>query len=222
MKPLWKDSRARVIGAPAIAPDGQHIAFVAENAGRLQLRMVLQDGTANRVLANGLELRGAPAWAPDGRTLVCAVSQGGTPHLYSFPVTGGPPVLLVSEYSMDPSWSPDGRFLVYSGPDVGTTFPLRAAGPDGRAYPMRSLMLTRGARRVGFYRGTHTLLVLRGPIEHKDFWLIDIDSGAERQLSRVASDFAIGNFDVSGDGNEIVFDRLQANSDLVMIDRTRH
>lgn len=221
-KLLWKDSRARVIGAPAIAPDGQRIAFVTESGGQLQLRLTGQDGTASRVLGNGLELRGSPAWAPDGQSLVCAISQNGTPRLYSFPVSGGPPVLLVSEYSVDPSWSPDGRFFVYSGPDVGTTFPLRAAGPDGRAYPMRSLVLTRGARRVAFVRGTHTLLVLRGPIEHKDFWLVDIDSGAERQLSHVPGDSAIGNFDLSADGSEIVFDRQQANSDLVLIERVRH
>ena len=219
---LWKDSRARVIGAPAIAPDGQGIAFVTERDGQLQLRLIAKDGTASRVLGNGLELRGNPAWAPDGKSLVCAVSQNGTPRLHSFPASGGPPALLVSEYSLDPSWSPDGRFLVYSGPDVGTTFPLRAAGPDGRAYPMRSLVLTRGARRVAFVRGTRRLLVLRGPIEHKDFWLVDIDSGAERQLSHVPGDFAIGNFDVSADGSEIVFDRQQANSDLVMIERARH
>ena len=48
----------------------------------------------------------------------------------------------------DPVWSPDGKYFVYSGADVGTTFPLRALGPDGRPYGMASLVLTRGARRV--------------------------------------------------------------------------
>ena len=219
---VWSNSRARVVGAPAIAPDGQHIAFVAESDGRTQLRLVRHDGTENRVLRNDLELRGSPAWAPDGKSVVCAVSQNGTPRLYNFPLSGATPALLVSEYSVDPSWSPDGQFLVYSGPDVGTTFPLRAAATDGRAYPLRSLVLTRGARRVAFFRGPHTLLVLRGPVEHKDFWLLDIASGAERQLTHVANDFSIGNFDLSSDGREIVLDRQQTNSDLVLIDRARH
>jgi Tol biopolymer transport system component len=219
---VWNNSHARVVGGPAIAPDGQHIAFVAESDGRTQLRLVRRDGTENRVLRNDLDLRGSPAWAPDGKSVVCAVSQNGTPRLYNFPLNGATPALLVSEYSVDPSWSPDGQFLVYSGPDVGTTFPLRAAAADGRAYPLRSLVLTRGARRVAFFRGPHTLLVLRGPVEHKDFWLLDIASGAERQLTHVANDFSIGSFDVASDGSEIVFDRQQTNSDLVMIERARH
>lgn len=219
---IWSDGGAHVVGAPAIAPDGQHIAFVTESGGHTQLRLVRHDGKENRVLGTDFELRGSPAWAPDGKSVVCAVSQNGTPRLYNFPLRGGTPVLLVSEYSLDPSWSPDGRFLVYSGPDIGTTFPLRAAAADGRAYPMPSLVLTRGARHVAFFRGSHTLLVLRGPVEHKDFWLLDIANGTERQLTHVASDFSIGNFDVARDGSEIVFERQQTNSDLALIDRARH
>jgi Tol biopolymer transport system component len=218
---IWNGAHARVMGAAAIAADGRHIAFVEESDGHTQLRLVHDDGTDNRVLSSGLELRGTPAWAPDGKSIVCAVYQNGTPRLYSFPLSGAQPVLLVSEYSLDPSWSPDGKFLVYSGPDVGTTFPLRAVASDGRAYPLRSLVLTRGARRVAFFRGPHTLLVLRGTIEHKDFWLVDLDSSAERQLTHLASDFSVGDFDVARDGSEIVFDRLQTNSDLVLIDRER-
>jgi hypothetical protein len=65
-----------------------------------------------------------------------------------------------SEYSIDPVWSPDGRFLVYSGADVGTTFPLRAAA-DGRPYPLPSVLLTRGARRVAFFRDPQALVISR-------------------------------------------------------------
>jgi Tol biopolymer transport system component len=218
---LWSDAQARVVGSPAISPDGRHIAFVTEGDAHTQLRLVGEDGTEGRVLASGLELRGAPAWAPDGKSIVCAVEQNGTPRLYGIPLNGSAPVQLISEYSLDPSWSPDGKFLLYSGADVGTTFPLRAAVADGRAYPMRSLVLTRGARRVAFFRNSHTLLVLRGTIEHKDFWLVDLDSGAEHQLSSLPDDFTIGDFDIAADGRSIVFERVQPNSDLVLIDRAR-
>jgi Tol biopolymer transport system component len=218
---VWSDAQARVVGAPAIAPDGRHIAFVTQDDGHTQLRLVRDDGAERRVLFNGLELRGTPAWAPDGKSIVCAVEQNGLPHLYSIPLDGNAPVQLTSEYSVDPSWSPDAKFLVYSGSDVGTTFALRAAAADGRAFPVRSLVLTRGARRVVFFRDSHTLLVLRGTIEHKDFWLVDLDSGAERQLSILPENFTIGDFDLAPDGRSIVFDRVQANSDLVLIDRAR-
>lgn len=218
---VWSDAHARVVGAPAIAPDGRHIAFVTEADGHTQLRLMRDDGAEGQVLVSGLELRGTPAWAPDGQSILCAVDPDGTPRLYRIPLKGGAPVQLISEYSVDPSWSPDGKFLVYSGADVGTTFPLRAAAADGRAYPIHSLVLTRGARRVAFFGDSHTLLVLRGSIQHKDFWLVDLDSGAERQFSVVPDNFTIGDFDLAPDGRSIVFDRVQANSDLVLIDRAR-
>ena len=161
---VWSDAKARIVSAPAIATDGRHIAFITEDDGQTQLRLVRDDGAESRVLVSRLTLRGTPAWAPDGRSILCAVDQDGTPRLYSIPLNGSAPSQLISEYSVDPSWSPDGKFLVYSGADVGTTFPLRAAAADGRAYPIHSLVLTRGARRVAFFGDSHTLLVLRGSI----------------------------------------------------------
>jgi len=218
---LWSDSSARVVGSPAIAPDGRRIAFSIEDPNGTRLHVMNDDGTGARILTASLKLRGSPAWAPDGQALVIAALQEGTPRLFKVPLNGEAPVLLLSEYSIDPLWSPDGRFLVYSGPDVGTTFPLRAAAADGRPYPLPGLILTRGARRVAFLRDARSLVILRGEIEHKNFWLVDLETGAERQLTNLAGDFVIKDFDVSADGREIVFDRVQENSDLALIDLAR-
>jgi Tol biopolymer transport system component len=128
---------------------------------------------------------------------------------------------LVSEYSIDPVWSPDGRFLVYSGADVGTTFPLRAAAADGRPYPLPSVMLTRGARRVAFFRDSQALVILSGEIGHKNFSLLDLKTGVQRVLAELPADFATRDFDVSAAGSEIVFDRVQVNSDVALIVRAR-
>jgi Tol biopolymer transport system component len=126
---------------------------------------------------------------------------------------------LVSEYSIDPVWSPDGRFLVYSGADVGTTFPLRAAEADGRPHPLPGLMLTRGARRVAFLNDHPTLVYLRGELAHKDLWLMDLQSGEQRELAQLPQDFVVGDFDVSADGTEIVLDRIEEDSALALIER---
>jgi Tol biopolymer transport system component len=219
---IWSDVHARIAGAPAIAPDGRRIAFVTEADGRTRLHVIRDDGADPRIISDSLELRGSPAWAPDGQSIACAVSQSGAPRLFRFFPNGDAPVLLVSEYSIDPVWSPDGQFLVFSGPDVGTTFPLRAAAADGRVHPLRSLILTRGARRVSFLRGPHSLVILRGEIGNKNLWLVDLETGSERQLTSLSRDFVIRDFDISSDGREIVFDRVQENSDLVLIDRVRH
>lgn len=216
---LWTASNARIVGGPSIARDGRGITFVVEEQGRTRLYVMDDDGTNVRALTESMDLRGAPAWAPDGESIIVAAYHDGAPRLFRVSMDGRATVPFLSEHSIDPMWSPDGRFLAYSGPDVGTTFPVKAAAADGRPYPMPNLTLSRGARRLGFLPDRRGLIVLRGEIEHKNFWLVDLDNGTERRLTNFGRDFIIKDFDVSRDGREIVFDRVRENSDIVVIDR---
>lgn len=210
--------RCRILGGPAISADGHRIAFSIEQGGRTRLYAMSADGTDARVVTESLEVRGAPAWAPDGQSITSAANNGGVPQLFRISLDGRSAIPLVSEYSVEPAWAPDGHFLLYSGPDIGTTFPVKAVTADGGPYPLPNLTLTRGARRVCFLPGRRALVVLRGEIEHKNLWLIDLETGAERQLTNFGRDFIVRDFDVSRDGREIVLDRVQENSDIVLID----
>ncbi len=216
---IWSSATAHIVGGPAISREGRHVAFVVKDGDRTVLYMIDSEGSHLRVLADALALRGNPSWAPDGQSVVSAVVRDGEPRLTRIFLNGASPLPLVSEYSVDPVWSPDGRFVVYSGADVGTTFPLRAAAADGRPYPLPSVMLTRGARRVAFFRDPQTLVILGGEIRHKNFWLLDLRTGEQRVLGRLPPDFDIRDFDISPDGSEVVFDRGQLTSDLALIDR---
>jgi Tol biopolymer transport system component len=218
---IWSSPRASVVGAPALVPDGRHLAFSVAEKGRTRLYVTERDGTHLRLLSDSFVLRGNPSWTPDGTSVVSAVVREGEPRLTRFFLNGDAPLLLVSEYSLDAVWSPDGRFLIYSGPDVGTDIPLRAAGADGRPFPLPGILLPRGARRVAFLRDAQTLIVLGGELGHKDFWLIDLASGARRMLAQMPQDFDVRDFDVTASGSQIVFDRVQAYSQLVLIERGR-
>jgi Tol biopolymer transport system component len=217
---LWSDGHSTITGAPAIAPDGRHIAFtVADGDGKTTLYTMDNSGKELRAITQSLALRGNPAWAPDGRSVVSAVLHDGEPRLSSLFLDGSPPSLLVSEYSVDPVWSPDGRFLIYSGADVGTTFPLRAVASDGRPYSIPALILTRGARQIAFRPDSRSIVVLRGEVGHKNFWLVDLATGAERQITELEPDIVIRDFNLSRDGNVILFDRIQESSRIALIDR---
>jgi hypothetical protein len=97
---------------------------------------------------------------------------------------------------------------------------LRAAAADGRPYPLPSVILSRGAR-VAFFHDPETLVILGGEIGHQNPSLLDLRSGVRRTLTELPADFVVRDFDIRADGSEIVFDRLQVNSDLALIERAR-
>ncbi|HEX4028820.1 MAG TPA: hypothetical protein VHX20_00560 [Terracidiphilus sp.] len=218
---LWNGQGARIFGGPAISPDGRTIAFSVHQHGQTLLCVMESDGTRARVVTDALELQGDPTWAPDGQSITTAAMDHGVPRLYRVPLDGRPSSPFVQEYSVDPTWAPDGRFVVYSGPDIGTTFLAKAVTAEAAPYPLRDLTLTRGARHLVFLPGGHKLVALQGKIQHKDLWLIDLDTGAERQLTNLPAEFNIQDFDISPDGHEVVLERTQERSNIVLLDVPR-
>jgi Tol biopolymer transport system component len=215
---VWSAGTARVLGGPAVSPDGALVAFSVRERGQARLFVVRADGTGARVVTDLLDLQGAPAWDPDGRSVVLAALEHGVPCLFKVPIDGGAPSRFLNAYATDPAWAPDGRFVAYTGPDVGTTFAVRAVTRDATAHPLPDLALTRGARHVVFLPGTREVAVLRGGIEHKNVWLVNLETGAARQLTDFAAGFQIRDFDVSRDGRELVVERVQERSDVVLLD----
>jgi Periplasmic component of the Tol biopolymer transport system len=218
---LWNGQGAQIIGSPAISRDGRYIAFAVRQNSQTLLYMMHAEGTNARVLADSLSLQGSPAWAPDGQSIVLAADDHGVPHLFRVPIDGGSPVRFVSEYAVEPVWALDGSLVVYSGPDIGTTFSVKAVTDDAAAHPVPSLTLTRGARHLAFLPGGRSLVLLRGEIRHKNLWLVDLETGAERQLTNLSPDFDIRDFDISPDGREVVIERVQERSDVVLLDLPR-
>ena len=215
---LWRGEGARIFGGPAISPDGRYVAFSVQQHGQTLLYVMQADGTNARIVADSLDLQGAPAWMPDGQSITSAADDHGIPHLFRVPIDGRSAAAFVREYSVDPVWAPDGRFVVYSGPDIGTTFSVKAVTAEAAPHPLPALTLTRGARHVAFLPGGRALVLLRGEIQHKDLWLIDLETGAERQLTNLPPDFDIRDFDISPDGREVVIERVQERSNVVLLD----
>ena len=217
---LWNGRDGRIVAAPAISPNGRRIAFVARRGDVTRLHVMNADGSGVRQLTEELDVRGSPAWSPNGQWIAVAANRGGQPALFKLPIDGGAPVLLVKGFALDPVWSPSGRFLIYSGADVGTTFPLQAVTADGTSYPLPAFVLSRGARRVAFLGGDDAVVMLKGDMTRKELWVRDLKTGRERQLTALGR-LTIGDFDISPDGRELVFDRIRDESDIVLIERPK-
>jgi DNA-binding winged helix-turn-helix (wHTH) protein/Tol biopolymer transport system component len=216
---LWSGREGRVIGGPALSTDGQRVAFTVQSRGKTWLYVMRSDGSGARRVAQQLDVRGAPAWSPDGKWIAIAALEGTEPRLFKIPDPEGPPVALTKDYALDPAWSPSGDFLVYTGADVGTVFEVHAVGADGAPHAIPKLSLTRGSRRLAFLGADEqTLVILKGAQSHKEFWAVDLRSGGQRALTDLGEGPVIGDFDVAADGRTIVFDRAREESDLALIE----
>jgi Tol biopolymer transport system component len=218
---LWNGKQDRLVAGPAIDPVRQRVAFTTAARGGTRLQVMDADGTGLRTLGANLQVTGAPAWSPDGTSIVIASTHGQDTRLFKVPVDGTPATPFAADYSRDAAWSPDGRFLVFNGADVGPTFPVKALSADGRPRDVPDLVLPRGTRRLVFLPGRNALVVLKGAAHDRDFWLVDLDTADERRLTAFGSTFAVGDFDVSPDGRDIIFDQLREESDVVQIDLAR-
>ena len=219
---VWSAPDARIVGAPAVARDGSRIAFSVRRNGQTSLWVANADGTDARTLATSLELQGRPGLDAGWSSRHRGCRHGRHPaSRQRCPSTAARRVPWPSEYSVDPTWSPDGELVVFSGPDIGTTFEVQARKADGSPYPMPRLTLTRGARHLAFLPGRRSLVVLRGELQHKNLWLIDLATGAEQQLTDLAPDFTVRDFDISPDGREIVLEQVQQHSDIVLLEIPR-
>jgi Tol biopolymer transport system component/DNA-binding winged helix-turn-helix (wHTH) protein len=217
---LWNGSDGRVIAGPSVSPQGDLLAFSVRASGRAQLYVMNVDGSEARKVANGLDVRGAPAWAPSGESLAVAAIHSGAPRLFNVAVSSGDVILMSEDDALDPTWSPSGDFIVYTGVDVGGNIEIKAVNADGTPRPLPRIVVTRGSRRLEFLGPRDDLLVItKGPLSQKEFWLVDLVSTEQRRLSDFGAGPAIIGFDVSADGREVVFDRVREESDIVLISR---
>ena len=170
------------------------------------------------MVTESLELRGAPAWAPDGLSITSAANVDGTPHLFRISLDGarGSPGSGIRCRSRVVSRR---RFPRVLGRGRRHHVPGESRHRRRQPYAIPNLTLTRGARRLRFLRGRRALVVMRGEIQHKDLWLDRSGDGNGAPVDQPAARLQHSGLRRVSRWARIVLERVQEQSDVVLIDR---
>ena len=202
--------RLRTAGEPDLSPDGRRIAFAVAEADEEKDRLcssiwvAAADGSsAPRRFTEGPADR-TPAWSPDGRWLAYISAPDGKPehaHVRLAPLDGGVPTRVgdlagpVSQFA----WSPDSTRLVVVC-RVGVPDRAKASAAQRNA-PRVVRGLAARLDGVGWQDGRRHLFVL------------EVEDGLARQLTRGEYDHADPSFSPDGDTIAFASDRQPRRDD---------
>jgi Tol biopolymer transport system component len=126
------------VGVVALSPNGRYVCYsMREHDGWGLWLSQPAVGAASRILpADALGFEGI-TFSPDGNYIYYVRADKNDPgfkYLYSMPVLGGPPRILVRDIDSPVSFSPDGQKFVYTrGMPTSNTIELRIANANGNA-----------------------------------------------------------------------------------------
>ena len=190
--------------------------------GRPGLYVMTADGANPQPLTPSMRVREEPIWAPDGKAIAVAGEDKKGPGLFLVPMEGAP-VRLYDRRCRFPLWSPDGRYILFAEYFQGPQMHLKAVTPRGQSVslPEIRLIVTQLPKNLTPYRflpDGKSLVLQDGGWRTQQFFLVSMATGERRQLTDLKTGRPIRSFDVSSDGKNILFDRVQENSDIVLIE----
>jgi Tol biopolymer transport system component len=218
---VWGNVDGALFEPAIVSRDGLHVAVVVRRVGKRHLSIMSADGTNRRTLVPSIQIegvagQGAADWSPDGKWIVTGGRDSRGSALFKIPIDGGEPVRLVIGAWVNPVWSPDNRVIVYAGRSIVGQVKLLGVRPDdGAPVELPEVMVRPGGYR---FLPDGTGLVFLPRIPALDFWLLDLTARTTRQLTHLSNRGALRTFDITPDGQHIVFDRSRQNSNVVLID----
>jgi Tol biopolymer transport system component len=205
----------------ALSPDAHHIAYTSFQTGNAEIWTMNVDGSNAAQLTNTASSEYWPAWTHDGQWITyCSEGERGYPQIWSIPSAGGERVQLTKNGGVRGDWSPVGNRFVYSEarnpngkrnleivdfdgnlllsvewPDANRTLPVWS--PDGRRFTA----------------------IRADSSDNDSVWVFDAATGEGKPAVKFPGRFHL-IFRVlwTPDGNSVVADRLERDSNVVLLE----
>ena len=121
LAPLTNDQSIAL--SPAWSPEGSLVLFTSYRGGTGPRLFVISAAGGKPFLVSGRPgLNTSGSYSPDGREIVCTLSQDGNSEVYVLDARGGSPQRLTNSRGIDtsPTWSPTGREIAFTSDRTGT------------------------------------------------------------------------------------------------------
>jgi TolB protein len=105
-----------LVVSPRFTPDGLFLSYTSYHTGNQYLYITdLRQSEVTHALSRQAGMNLAPAWAPDGRTMIVSLSINGSPDLYRMDIRGNILEQLTQNagVNVSPSFSNDGARIVF-------------------------------------------------------------------------------------------------------------
>jgi len=193
---------------PAISPDGKFVAYVSDESGYPDIRLVdALGGNPIRLTGDPASYR-SPAWYPDGSALAFVSTRGGPESVWKIPPLGGSPTLLVPNAS-DPAISPDGRRIAFGRPGPSGEARIMVAPLDA---PDRARWLT--TDDDGTYSHGHPRWSPDGKwlayADANDLWVVSSEGGRPHRVT-TSTDYEASPA-WSSDGRHLIYQSGRGNT----------
>ena len=192
-----------IASSPAWAPDGSLLLFTSYRSGhgpRVYVTPATR-GAVYQVSARPGNNTSA-SYSPDGREIVCSLSQDGNPEIYALDARGGSPRRLTTNPGIDtsPAWSPTGREIAFTSDRSGSP-QVYVMDRDGGNVRRLTFEVSYTDSPAWSPKGDQIAFVTRT----SDGFEIDVCKADGSQLRRVVGGGSNENPHWSPDGRHLVF-----------------
>lgn len=200
---------------PVISPDGRHIVFVSDRAGKYNVWRMNPDGNDPVRLTNG-DGEQSPTFTPDGQFVLFNSMKDSS--LWRVPVTGGEAIQVLNIPTDRISISSDGTKFAHFVQRKNACYVSIRSFED--ASVLREFEIPKGYFAGAGVRwtsdGKYLVYTARNGTPVDNLWQQPIDGGPPRKLTNYNTD-EIYSFDFSPDDSQIAITRGYWNHDTVLV-----